>query len=87
MYPRQHLPAQEEPLLQMVPALQDSGVWIMSDNTNNEDGYIWVKPASVCSGESGIVLKQFVLKDGETCTLDDIVDAVLSKLEERSKLW
>lgn len=39
------------------------------------------------SGEQVVVQKQFVLKDGESCTLDDVVDAVLSKLEERSKLW
>lgn len=89
----------------MVPALQDSGVWIMSipgipvsihqmaaslamnDNANSEDGYTWVKPSSVYSGEQIVVQKQFVLKDGESCTLDDIVDAVLNKLEERSKIW
>ena len=39
------------------------------------------------SGEQIVVQKQFVLKDGEICTLDDVVDAVLNKLEERSKLW
>lgn len=86
MYQRQHLPAQEEPLLQMVPTLQDSGVWIMSDTASSEDRYTWVRPNSVYSGEQVVVQKQFVLKDGESCTLDDVVD-VLSKLEERSKLW
>lgn len=71
----------------MVSALQDSGVWIMSDTTNSENRYTWVMPNSVYLGEQVVVQKQFVLKDGENCTLDDIVDAVLSKLEERSKLW
>ena len=59
----------------------------MSDNADIKDNYTWVRPSSVYSGEQVIVQKQFVLKDGETCTLDDVVDAVLSKLEERSKLW
>lgn len=59
----------------------------MSDNASSEDRYTWVRPSSVYSGEQVVVQKQFVLKDGESCTLDDVVDAVLSKLEERSKLW
>lgn len=59
----------------------------MSDTTNSENRYTWVMPNSMYLGEQVVVQKQFVLKDGENCTLDDIVDAVLSKLEERSKLW
>lgn len=59
----------------------------MSDTVDIKDRYTWVRPNSVYSGEQVVVQKQFVLKDGESCTLDDVVDAVLSKLEERSKLW
>lgn len=71
----------------MVSALQDSGVWIMSDNVDIKDRYTWIASDSRYSGEIVVVEKQFVFNDGESCTLDDIVDAVLNKLEERSKLW
>ena len=59
----------------------------MSNNANSEDRYTWVRPGSVYSNEQVVIQKQFVFNDGESCTLDDIVDAVLRKLEERSKLW
>ena len=59
----------------------------MSDTIDIKDRYTWVASDSRYSGEIVEVQKQFVLKDGESCTLDDIVDAVLNKLAERSKLW